>query len=69
MPQPTKSKAIACLLSLFLGGLGIDRFYLGYMGMGILKFLTIGLFGILWVIDFIRIITGHLKPWDGSNWM
>lgn len=53
----------------FLGGFGIDRFYLGYTGLGVLKLLTGGVFGILWLIDFIRIITGGLIPRDGSGWL
>ena len=62
-----KSKTTAAILSFFLGGLGIDRFYLGYTGMGVLKLLTAGGFGILALIDFIRILTGSLKP-KGSDW-
>ena len=46
-----KSKTTALLLSVLVGGLGIDRFYLGYTGMGILKLLTGGCLGILWIID------------------
>ncbi|MCL2048877.1 MAG: TM2 domain-containing protein [Defluviitaleaceae bacterium] len=69
MPQPTKSKTAAILLSFFLGGLGIDRFYLGYTGMGVLKLLTAGGFGIIAIIDFVRIIIGSLKPADGSEWL
>ena len=61
-----KSKTAAIVLSIFLGELGIDRFYLGYIGMGILKLCTGGLFGILWLIDLIRIITGGLKPKNGQ---
>lgn len=63
-----KSKTTAALLSFFLGGLGIDRFYLGYTGMGILKLLTGGVFGILWIVDFVRILTGGLKPANGSDY-
>ena len=47
----------ALLLAIFLGGLGIDQFYLGKTGKGILKFFTGGLFGILWIIDIIMIAT------------
>lgn len=61
-----KSQLTAVLLSFFLGGLGIDRFYLGYTGLGILKLLTFGVFGILALIDFIRIIIGDLKPKGGE---
>lgn len=61
----TKSKTTALLLSIFLGGLGFDRFYLGYTGIGVLKFLTAGFFGILTLIDIIRIATGSLIPKNG----
>ncbi len=61
-----KSKTTALILSIFLGELGIDRFYLGYTGLGILKLLTAGCFGILWLVDIIRIATGSLLPADES---
>ena len=68
MEKVMKSHVVAIILSAFLGGLGVDRFYLGYTGMGILKLLTGGLFGILWLIDLIRIAVGSLKPADGSEY-
>lgn len=61
-----KSQLIALLLCIFLGGIGIHRFYLGYTGMGILYLLTGGLCGIGVIVDFIRIITGNLKPKRGE---
>ncbi len=61
-----KDKTTALILSVLTGGLGIDRFYLGYTGMGILKLLTGGCFGILYIIDIINIATGKLGPADGS---
>ena len=61
-----KSKTTALILSVLVGGLGIDRFYLGYTGMGVLKLLTGGCFGILWILDIINIATGKLGPADGS---
>lgn len=63
-----KSKVVALILSIFLGALGIDRFYLGYIGTGILKLITCGGFGIWWLIDLIMIATGKLKPKDGSEY-
>ena len=48
-----KDKTTALILAVLLGPLGVDRFYLGYTGIGILKLLTSGCFGILWIIDMI----------------
>jgi TM2 domain-containing membrane protein YozV len=61
-----KSQLVALLLCAFLGGLGIHRFYLGYIWQGIVQLLTGGGCGIWALIDFIRIITGSLQPKDGS---
>ena len=43
------------LVSLFLGGLGIDRFMVGDTGLGILKLLTGGCCGIMTIIDWFTI--------------
>jgi TM2 domain-containing membrane protein YozV len=56
-----KNWLVALLLAIFLGWLGIDRFYLGSAGVGILKFFTFGLFGILWIVDIIMIATRSVK--------
>jgi TM2 domain-containing membrane protein YozV len=61
-----KSQLVALLLCLFLGDLGIHRFYLGYIWQGIVQLLTLGGCGIWALIDFIRICTGHLQPKDGD---
>lgn len=61
-----KNKTIALIFSVLLGGLGVDRFYLGYTGMGVLKLLTGGCLGILWIIDIVFIAMGKLQPADGS---
>jgi len=63
-----KSKTTALILSILVGGLGVDRFYLGYTGMGVLKLLTGGCFGVLWIIDIINIATGKLLPADGNGY-
>jgi TM2 domain-containing membrane protein YozV len=61
-----KSQVAALLLCIFLGGLGIHRFYLGYTWQGVVQLLTAGGLGIWWLIDLIRIITGDLKPKNGE---
>ena len=50
-----KDPTTILLVSLFLGGLGIDRFMLGETGMGILKLLTCGVCGILTIIDWFSV--------------
>lgn len=55
----------ATYFSLFLGWLGVDRFYLGYVGLGILKLITFGGFGIWWLIDLIWIALGNAKTKTG----
>jgi len=61
-----KSQLIAAILWFLVGGLGIHRFYMGYMWQGIVQLLTAGGCGIWWLIDGIRILTGSLQPKDGS---
>lgn len=56
-----KSKVAALLLCIFLGGLGVHRFYVGKIGTGILYLFTGGLFGIGWIIDIILIAAGSFK--------
>ena len=51
-----KDPTMMLIISIFLGYLGIDRFMLGGVPMGILKLLTCGLCGILAIIDWIQIM-------------
>lgn len=57
---------VALGLSAFLGEFGIDRFYLGKIGTGILKLITFGGVGIWWIIDFILIATGRMRDINGN---
>jgi hypothetical protein len=57
-----KTQVAALLLCFFLGGLGIHRFYLGDTWQGVVQLLTLGVFGIWTLIDFIMLCTGDLGP-------
>jgi len=59
----------ALLVSVFLGMFGVDRFYLGYPAMGLLKFSTLGFFFIGHLVDIILIATQTLGPADGSHYV
>ena len=53
------------ILSVLLGGLGVDRFYAGHIGLGVLKLLTLGACGIWALIDIILVATGKFSDADG----
>ena len=55
----------ALLLSVFVGVIGVDRFYLGYTGLGVLKLITLGGCGIWALIDIYLIATGQLNDSRG----
>ncbi len=42
-------------LSILVGGLGVDRFLLGETGLGVLKLITAGGFGIWWLVDIFSV--------------
>ena len=58
-----KDPTTALVLCLFLGGLGIHRFWLKDTGMGILELLTFGLCGILALVDLF-LITGKARKYN-----
>jgi TM2 domain-containing membrane protein YozV len=61
-----KSQALALILALIVGVIGIHRFYLGYTAIGILQIYTSGLCLIWTLYDIIQIATGNLKPRYGE---
>ena len=50
-----KDPTTILLVSLFLGSFGVDRFMMGDTAMGILKLVTIGLCGILTIVDWFSV--------------
>ncbi|OTF80281.1 TM2 domain-containing protein-like protein [Euroglyphus maynei] len=63
------SYEITLILSIFLGMFGIDRFYLGYPAIGLLKFCTLGFLFLGQFIDIILIAMQIVRPADGSNYI
>ena len=61
--------AVAIILAFFLGGLGIHRVYLGGRPILILLYIITlgGIFGILPLIDFIRLIIGHMDHYENND--
>ena len=53
MSKEWRDSLATMLLSWILGELGMDRFYRGQIGLGVLKLLTAGGAGIWWLVDAI----------------
>lgn len=72
---PVKTKKIprqrhflaAFFLSFLWGAFGVDRFYLGKYGTGILKLITLGGFGFWVLIDLILIMSGSMRDKQGRE--
>lgn len=58
---------LALIMSILFGSLGVDRFIMGHIGLGILKLITMGGCGIWWIIDVILIATKH--EFEGIEWV
>jgi len=65
IPKEEKSKkrkvnwVLTLIMSVFFGHLGVDRFIIRHVGLGILKLITFGGLGIWWLVDIILIATKH----------
>jgi TM2 domain/Protein of unknown function (DUF2510)/GYF domain 2 len=60
-----KDWTTALILSVLVGSLGVDQFYLGNTGLGVAKLLTCGGLGIWALIDIIRIATNSVTDSRG----
>ena len=58
MNPPQKSFVAPWLFAWILGYFGVDRFYLGKIGTGILKLITVGGLGLWYLIDLILVLVG-----------
>jgi len=65
----TKDKGVLLLLATLLGSFGVDRFYRGQIGLGILKLLTFGGCGIWALIDGIIYMVGALPTDTDGRWI
>lgn len=75
VPQPVPEGLVqtekrilpALLLCLFLGPLGVHRFYVGKVGTGILQLVTLGGLGVWALIDFVMIVVGAFRDEHGTR--
>lgn len=65
--QDRKSYLVTLILAFFFGGLGVHRFYTGYIIYGILQLITLGGLGIWTLIDIINICLGKFKDAHGCE--
>lgn len=61
-----KDPTVALILSALVGGWGVDRFYIGDIGLGVLKLITGGGLGVWWIVDLF-VITGKTKENNINN--
>ena len=58
---------LTLIMSILFGSLGVDRFIMGHVGLGILKLITAGGCGIWWLIDLVLVATKH--DFEGVEWV
>ncbi len=67
-PAPRQRHFLAAFFLSFMWGMfGVDRMYMGYYGMGFLKLITFGGFGIWTIVDLIIIMGGYMRDKQGRE--
>lgn len=61
-----KNKGVALALCVLLGYMGIHRFYVGKIGTGVLWLLTLGCFGIGWIVDIVMLCCNKFADKSGA---
>ena len=61
-----KKRSVALLLCVLYGWLGLHRFYVGKAGTALLMMLTIGGFGIWYIIDLVWLVSGTFEDSEGK---
>ena len=56
-----KDPTISLIISVVVGAYGVDRFYIGDVGLGVAKLLTCGGAGVWWLVDLFLIMDATKK--------
>jgi len=54
-------------LSFMWGSFGVDRFYLGKIGTGVLKLVTFGGLGVWVLVDLVLVMSGSMRDKEGNE--
>lgn len=65
--ESDKSFVMTWVLAWIVGSYGVDRFYLGKIGTGVLKLLTLGGLGIWSLVDLVLVLTGSVRDTQGRR--
>ncbi|WP_343246726.1 TM2 domain-containing protein [Diplocloster hominis] len=62
-----KSKTTTLILAIFLGWIGVHRYYVGKVGTGLLYTFTIGIFYVGWIVDIVKIASNTFQDSEGRT--